>query len=98
MIEITPTEKGDPLKFRVVVREGGTESRHDVTLSRADHVRLTHGRYSPGQCIDAAFRFLLEREPKEAILGAFDVGVISRYFPEFERELAGYLAPGSGAE
>jgi len=98
MIEITPTEKGDPLKFRVVVREGGTESRHDVTLSRANHVRLTHGRHTPEQCIDAAFRFLLEREPKEAILGAFDVGVILRYFPDFETELAGYLAPGSGAE
>ena len=40
----------------------------------------------------AAFRFLLDREPKESILRRFDVAVISRYFPEFERELPRYLA------
>jgi hypothetical protein len=43
-------------------------------------------------CIEAAFRFLLDREPKESILGRFDVTVISRYFPEFERELRRYLS------
>ena len=30
----------------------------------------------------------------EAILGRFDVTVIARYFPEFERELPRYLAQG----
>ena len=45
------------------------------------------------RCIEAAFRFLLDREPKESILGRFDVMVIKRYFPEFERELPRYLAP-----
>ena len=42
--------------------------------------------------LDAAFRFLLDRERKESILGRFDVTVISRYFPEFERELPRYLS------
>jgi hypothetical protein len=37
------------------------------------------------------FQFLLEREPKESILRRFDVTVISRYFPEFEREFPHYL-------
>ena len=37
-------------------------------------------------------RFLLDREPKESILSRFDVTVISRYFPEFERELPRYLS------
>jgi hypothetical protein len=41
--------------------------------------------------VRAAFAFLLDREPKEAILARFDVAVISRYFPEFERELPRYL-------
>jgi hypothetical protein len=39
---------------------------------------------------------LLDREPKESILGSFDVTVISRYFPEFERELPNYLSPPQG--
>ncbi len=38
------------------------------------------------------FGFLLDREPKESILGRFDVTVIARYFPEFERELPNYLS------
>jgi hypothetical protein len=35
---------------------------------------------------------LLEREPKESILRRFDVMAISRYFPEFEREMPRYLS------
>ena len=37
------------------------------------------------------FRFLLDREPKEAILARFDISVIGRYFPEFGAELPAYL-------
>ena len=44
--------------------------------------------------LEAAFRFLLDREPKESILQRFDVEIIGRYFPEFERELPRYLAEG----
>ena len=34
---------------------------------------------------------LLDREPKESILGRFDVTAISRYFPEFERAMPRYV-------
>jgi hypothetical protein len=37
-------------------------------------------------------RFLLDRKPKESVLSRFDLTVISRYFPEFERELPRYLS------
>ena len=50
------------------------------------------GTQTPEHCIEAAFQFLLDREPKESILRRFDIAVISRYFPEFERELPGYLS------
>ena len=92
MIEVRRTREGDPLEFDVVVREGQGESRHRVTMARNIHERLTAGRHTPERCLEAAFRFLLDREPKEAILGRFDVTLISRYFPEFERELPRYLA------
>ena len=55
-------------------------------------VYLHSPRAPPERCLEAAFRFLLDREPKESILGRFDVTVISRYFPEFERELPHYLS------
>ncbi|MBA4802278.1 MAG: hypothetical protein H2040_10480 [Euryhalocaulis sp.] len=91
MISVTQTGSGDPMAFDVTVAEGGGQTRHSVTLARADYQRLGAGA-APDRVIDAAFRFLLDREPKEAILAAFDIMVITRYFPEFERQLPGYLA------
>jgi hypothetical protein len=90
-IEVRQTGHDDPLEFDVAVREGRGESRHHVTMSKDACERLA-GQQTPERCIEAAFRFLLDREPKESILLRFDVAVISRYFPEFERELAGYLS------
>ncbi|HYA73686.1 MAG TPA: hypothetical protein VEF36_11080 [Roseiarcus sp.] len=93
MIKVSRLSGGDPLVLDVVVGEAGGASRHRVTLTRADLVRLA-GAGAPERLVEAAFRFLLEREPKESILARFDVSVIARYFPEFERELPRYLADG----
>jgi hypothetical protein len=87
----TAAGPGDPLQFEVTVTEGSSESRHHVTMAKAQCDRLTAGKHTPEACIGAAFRFLLDREAKESILGRFDVSVIPRYFPEFERELPRYL-------
>jgi hypothetical protein len=84
------TGNDDPLEFDVEVRETGSRTQHRVTASRATVDRLAGGR-SPEGFIEAAFAFLLEREPKESILRSFDVAVIGRYFPEFEREIGRYL-------
>ena len=92
MIDVRRTGEGDPLEFEVIVRQGQGESRHHVTMAQPTSERLTAGRHTPERCIEAAFRFLLDREPKESILSRFDVTVISRYFPEFERELPRYLS------
>jgi hypothetical protein len=91
MITVTRQGGDDPLLFDVVVAEPSGTSRHRVSLTRADLARLAGGR-SPERLVEAAFGFLLEREPKESILARFDVSVIARYFPEFERELPRYLA------
>jgi hypothetical protein len=93
MIEVRLTREADLLEFEVVVREADGESRHHVTISRRLCERLTAGKHAPERCVEAAFRFLLDREPQESILGRFDVAVIPRYFPEFERELPRYLPP-----
>ena len=53
---------------------------------------MTAGKQKPERFLDAAFRFLLDREPKESILRRFDAEIIGRYFPEFERELPHYLS------
>ena len=94
MIDVTQTGNADPLKFDVRVCEENGETRHQVTMARENFIRLTQGKCAPERCIEAAFRFLLDREPKESILTRFDVSVISRYFPEFEEELPRYIAQG----
>jgi hypothetical protein len=92
VIKVERVGEGDPLKFEVIVRVGNGETRHHVTMARDTCERLTMGAHTPERCIVAAFRFLLDREPKESILQRFDITVICRYFPEFERELPGYLS------
>ena len=87
MIEVRRRGEGDPLEFEVVVREGQGVSRHRVTMQKALCERLTGGKHTPERCLEAAFRFLLEREPKESILARFDVRDIGRYFPEFDRDV-----------
>ena len=65
MIEVRRTGEGDPLEFEVMVREGKGESRHRVTMAKQTWQRLTAGKHAPERCLEAAFRFLLDREAKE---------------------------------
>lgn len=85
-VERDPGSGADPMRIHVVVRDEGSSTHHEVTASAADLDRLGSGR-SPEAFVRACFGFLLEREPKESILRAFDVGVIATYFPEFERKI-----------
>ncbi|MDY7079078.1 MAG: hypothetical protein SXV54_19360 [Chloroflexota bacterium] len=87
-IEVQKTDHGDTYELQVIVKEGRGESRHRVTLRKADYERLSGGKISPEALVTESFRFLLEREPKESILRSFDLTVIGRYFPEYEREIA----------
>jgi len=55
--------------------KGEGETRHHLTMSRQMCDRLAAGKHTPERCLEAAFRFLLDREPKESILRRFDVTV-----------------------
>ena len=90
MIEVKQTGAGDPMRFDVAVSDAGSTTRHEVTLSAGEYERLARG-VAPDRLIEAAFGFLLDREPKESILSRFDVQVIGNYF-EFEEKLPDYLS------
>jgi hypothetical protein len=90
-VEVQRTNQGEPYEFQVTVQEGGTATHHRVTLRQADYERLSGGRASPEALVRESFRYLLEREPKESILRSFDLTLISRYFPAYEREIAARL-------
>ena len=57
------------------------------------HDTIGKGTVLPDLALDleAAFRFLLDREPKESILRTFDLSVINSYFPEFKKTIQEYL-------
>ena len=86
-IDITSIPTAEGWTCEVTVRDGGA-THHRVRVSRADLARLARGAADPGDLVGASFGFLLEREPQESILPAFDLGVIGRYFPDYEREIA----------
>jgi hypothetical protein len=68
--------------------EGGRTTRHQVMVTPADLARLDAGARDPHLLVDRSFRFLLEREPNTSILRTFDLMVIGRYFPEYERTIS----------
>ena len=90
-IQVDLVEDADPYRFDVEIREGGGTTRYNVTMSRSTYERLAGDDTSPERFVEAAFEFLLDREPKESILSRFDVTVISKYFPNFEDEIGSYL-------
>ncbi len=87
-ISVESSETAEGWRFDVRVADGGSESRHEVTLSRSDRDRIAAGA-DPAELVRESFEFLLEREPKESILRSFDLTVIERYFPEYEQAMAG---------
>jgi len=72
--------------FRVTIDEAGGSTHHTVTVDPAYATRLA-GAVPRESLVRSSFEFLLEREPKESILRTFDLPVISRYFPEYERDI-----------
>jgi hypothetical protein len=97
MISVEPV---DSRTFRVTVT-GRTPTTHTVTLSPEYHRRLSGDRVTAAELVRLSFEFLLEREDNTSILRSFDLPVIGRYFPEYERTLAaavGQAAGGAGEE
>jgi hypothetical protein len=70
----------------VDVSDATGTSHHMVRVSSKDFGRWAHGR-TADQLVADSFAFLLEREPKESILREFDLSVITRYYPEYERAI-----------
>jgi len=77
---------GDDWRCTVVVGGDSGATRHEVNVRAEDVQRLGSGA-TVDELVRASFEFLLEREPRESILRAFDLPAIGRYFPEYEREI-----------
>lgn len=86
-VRCSPTDDGWHCLVSV---DGGAD--HEVTVERATLEDLAPGA-TPETLVEASFRFLLEREPPEAILRRFELPIIGRYFADYpdviRRRMAG---------
>ena len=94
MVKVEARADGAVWRCRVAVDDGGGRTQHSVTVSRADLGRWGRGarRQDVEDLVARSFEFLLEREPAASILETFDLSVIPRYFPEYDR----LFSPGAG--
>jgi hypothetical protein len=82
--------------FDVIVRDPDGESRHLVTIGADDAELWSKLGASASRGVEAVMRFLLDREPKESIMNAFDTAVVRRYFNEFDDAFPAYLVRPGG--
>lgn len=84
-IEINPLGGRE---FEVKLDEAGRDTTHRVSVpERLDEAVDLHD-HQLESVVRTSFEFLLEREPASSILPSFSLDEISRYFPEYPRELA----------
>ncbi len=73
--------------FKVTVVAHNTTS-HQVTVLPDYSLKLTRNQISVEELVRKSFEFMLQRESNTSILSSFDLSVIARYFPEYEREIS----------
>jgi hypothetical protein len=78
---------GNDFRCQVTVGDDPGATHHEVRLTQADLQRLVGGSVDPVALVTASFRYLLEREPRESILRAFDLPVVERYFPSYPTDI-----------
>ncbi len=72
--------------FLVTISDEKGQSQHNVHVDKDFLMRIGQD-HNPEKVVKSSFEFLLERQPKEAILQEFDITTISHFFPDFIPEL-----------
>ena len=83
-VSVEPIETDD---FLVKV-DAASSTQHRVTLTDAYWNQIWNERMTKMEIIERSFAFLLQRESNSSILSSFELPVIQRYFPEYERTAA----------
>jgi hypothetical protein len=89
--ELVCEARGFAWECRVFVGTPDEGVEHLVKVSRAELTRYAPGHYEPTALVDASFRFLLEREPPQAIMRTFNLSTIATYFPDYAARIGEYI-------
>jgi len=73
--------------YKVQIIEDKSTSAHTVEVANDYYKKITGGKITSEDLVIKSFKFLLQREPKEMIMGKFDLPTIGRYFPEYEQRI-----------
>ena len=65
---------------------------YEVSVPEGYLEKLGLAAIPPERVLEESFRFLLERESASSILRRFELPVIARYFPEYEKDIGRRLA------
>ncbi len=71
---------------RVAIGDDAGATEHEVSVDYATLDDLAPG-VPPEEVVRASFEFLLEREPREAIMRRFELPIIGRFFGDYRDEI-----------
>jgi hypothetical protein len=83
-VDCDPAEGG--WRCTVVVGDDASATEHVVEVDRTTLDALAPGA-SPEKLVRESFAFLLEREPRESIMRAFELPIIGRFFDDYADEI-----------
>ena len=86
MVRVEAAEEAGGWRCSVELVEGSRSSRYEVRVASGDLERWGRGE-PPERLVERTFAFLLAREPAGSILSSFALSDVTRYFPEFDREM-----------
>ncbi|HUF07667.1 MAG TPA: hypothetical protein VMP86_09865 [Candidatus Binatia bacterium] len=94
LVRCEPSEGG--WRCSVTVGDDPGATSHDVSVDRDTLDDLAPGA-TPEELVRASFAFLLEREPREAIMRSFELPIIGRFFADYRDEVRRRLSPAPDA-
>ena len=71
----------------VTLGDDAEATTHEVSVDRDTLDDLAPGT-PPEELVRASFEFLLEREPREAIMRSFELPIIGRFFGDYRDEIS----------
>lgn len=84
IVSCRPAEAG--WHCTVTLGDDAGATTHEVTVDREVLDDLAPGA-TPEELVRVSFEFLLEREPREAIMRAFELPIIGRFFGDYRDEM-----------
>ena len=86
-LSVTCDATGPGWRCSVVVGDDPAATDHVVEVDRETLDDLAPGA-TPEELVRESFVFLLEREPRESIMRAFELPIIARFFGEYRDEIS----------